>query len=76
LGYYRLSAIALAIEHLAAGVVADQEAHGPFAESAMLQQIAFCIEQLAEAVERAHAKSTSLSPRDPAKAQLANALDG
>jgi CheY-like chemotaxis protein len=50
LGFHRVSAIGEAIEQLAAGVVADAEAHGPIAESALVQQIAECIERLATAV--------------------------
>jgi CheY-like chemotaxis protein len=55
LGFHRVSAIGEAIEHLAAGVIADAEAHGPIAESALVQQISACIEQLAAAVEGAAA---------------------
>jgi HPt (histidine-containing phosphotransfer) domain-containing protein len=62
LGSHRVSAMSEAIEHLAAGVIADAEAHGPFAESALLQQIARCIEQLAEAVDAAQSKASSSHP--------------
>jgi CheY-like chemotaxis protein len=51
LGFQRMSAIGEAIERLAAGVIAEAEAHGPIAESALVQQISDCIEQLAAAVE-------------------------
>lgn len=51
LGFHRISAIGEAIEQLTAGVIADAEAHGPLAESALVQQIADCVEQLAAAVE-------------------------
>jgi HPt (histidine-containing phosphotransfer) domain-containing protein len=51
MGFHRASAMSEAIEHLAAGVIAEAEAHGPFSESALLQQISYCIEQLAETVD-------------------------
>jgi HPt (histidine-containing phosphotransfer) domain-containing protein len=51
LGFHRISAIGEAIEQLTAGIIADVEAHGPLAESALVQQIADCVEQLAAAVE-------------------------
>jgi CheY-like chemotaxis protein len=59
LGFHRVSAIGEAIEHLAAGVIADSEAHGPIAESALVQQISACIEQLAAAVEGAAAAAAA-----------------
>jgi HPt (histidine-containing phosphotransfer) domain-containing protein len=62
LGSHRVSAMSEAIEHLAAGVIADAEAHGPFAESALLQQISHCIEQLAEAVDVAQSKASRSHP--------------
>ncbi len=78
LGSHRVSAMSEAIEHLAAGVIADAEAHGPFAESALLQQISYCVEQLAEAVNVERTKASSslsayqlhgrLGRRDPAAA--------
>jgi HPt (histidine-containing phosphotransfer) domain-containing protein len=55
LGSHRVSAMSEAIEHLAAGVNADPEAHGPFHESALLQQISYCIEQVAEQLNRSAA---------------------
>jgi HPt (histidine-containing phosphotransfer) domain-containing protein len=62
LGSHRVSAMSEAIEHLAAGVIADAEAHGPFAESALLQQISYCIEQVAAAVDVARSKASSNHP--------------
>lgn len=63
LGFHRVSAIGEAIERLAAGVIAQAEAHGPFAESALVQQISYCIEQLAKAVDEAQSEaSSSVSP--------------
>jgi CheY-like chemotaxis protein len=63
LGFHRVSAIGDAIEQLAAGVIADAEAHGPIAESALVHQIAECIERLAAAVnEETSAASQRHSP--------------
>jgi CheY-like chemotaxis protein len=52
LGLHRVSALAEAIEHLASGILADLDAHGPIAESALLRQFPDCIEGLAKAVEQ------------------------
>jgi CheY-like chemotaxis protein len=55
LGLLTVSALAEAIEHLAAGVLADPEAHGPIAESALVRQLSECIEGLAKALEQSSA---------------------
>jgi CheY-like chemotaxis protein len=60
-GFHRLSVIGEAIERLAATVVSDLEGHGPIAESALVQQISGCIEQLAAAVDLE--QSTTASSR-------------
>jgi CheY-like chemotaxis protein len=62
LGFHRVSAIGEAIEHLARGVIADPEAHGPIAESALVQQISQCIEQLAGAVDGEAATASGSHP--------------
>jgi CheY-like chemotaxis protein len=59
LGFHGVSALGEAIEHLAAGVIADAEAHGPIAESALVKQIAACIEQLAAVVDGETLKASS-----------------
>jgi two-component system OmpR family response regulator len=50
LGLLNVSAFAEAIEHLAAGILADLSAHGPIAESALVRELSEGIEALAEAV--------------------------
>ncbi len=55
LGLHTVSALAEAIEHLSSGVLADPEAHGPIAESALVRQLSDCIEGLAKALEQASA---------------------
>jgi CheY-like chemotaxis protein len=59
LGFHSVSALGEAIEHLAAGVIADAEAHGPIAESALVQQIAACIEKLAAVLDGEALKASS-----------------
>jgi two-component system OmpR family response regulator len=50
LGLLNVSALAEAIEHLAAGILADLGAHGPIAESALVRGLSKGVEALAEAV--------------------------
>jgi CheY-like chemotaxis protein len=66
LGFGRLSALAEAIEHMAAGILSNLLAHGPIAESALVRELSDCIEGLSSALEQ-----SSSAPDAGASFQLA-----